>query len=390
MRSNNSQQPQVVSRPDWLSARQVLLTEEKELTRARDRLSAHRRELPWVKVDQNYRFHTPAGTRTLADLFDGRSQLIIYHFMWRGDLNDACVGCFFLADHIDGANLHLARHDVTLTVVSRAPLPVLQAFKQRMGWRFNWVSSEGSDFNYDYHVSFTPEEIASGQVYYNYRLTPASIEELSGFSVFYKDSHGDVFHTYSSYGRGNEEVLGAYVYLDLTPKGRNEPGPNHNLSDWVRHHDRYGLKGSVDATGGFISSHDSTCCSHAREPALMESSQLLQSLSTDPAISELRAFIEARALAVRAKDIDTATACISPGVILFDVVDPLEYRGSDALSKRVQQWFASFVGPNRFRNASIGSLGLPDYWLQPQSKSGERHDHQRPENRNVVALDDLL
>ena len=265
MRTSNWENPKIVSRADWLAARKDLLAEEKELTRARDRLSAHRRELPWVKVEQNYSFHTPAGTKTLAELFDGRSQLIVYHFMWRGDLNDACVGCSFLADHIDGANLHLTQHDVTLTVVSRAPLPVLQAFKQRMGWRFNWVSSEGSNFNYDYHVSFRPEEIASGQVLYNYQLTPASIEELSGFSVFYKDKQGDVFHTYSSYGRGNEEVLGAYIYLDLTPKGRNETGPNYNLSDWVRHHDRYGIGGFVDSTGGYISGRDSTCCSHLQE-----------------------------------------------------------------------------------------------------------------------------
>ena len=262
MTMNHWEQPAIVPRSEWLAAREELLAQEKELTRARDRVSAQRRALPWVKVEQNYSFDTAAGRKTLAELFNGRSQLIVYHFMWRGDLDDACVGCSFLADHIDGANLHLAEHDVSVIVVSRAPLPVLEAFKQKMGWRFDWVSSEDSDFNYDYHVSFRPEEIASGQVYYNYRLTQASIEELSGFSVFYQDKQGAVFHTYSSYGRGNEEVLGAYMYLDLTPKGRNETGPNHNLTDWVRHHDRYDMGGSVDSTGAYIAAASSKCCSH--------------------------------------------------------------------------------------------------------------------------------
>lgn len=270
MTTDNLDDPRVVSRADWLAARKDLLAKEKELTRARDRVNAQRRQLPWVKVEQNYRFDTPDGRKTLAELFDGRSQLIVYHFMWRGDLNDACVGCSFLADHIDGANLHLAEHDVTVTVISRAPLQILQDFKEHMGWRFNWVSSEGSDFNYGYHVSFRPEEIASGQVYYNYRPTPASIEELSGFSVFYKDKQGNVFHTYSSYGRGNEEVLGAYMYLDMTPKGRNETGPNHNLTDWVKHHDRYGKGGFVDQTGGYVAESKPTCCSHEATDELKE------------------------------------------------------------------------------------------------------------------------
>lgn len=262
MKTNQLEHPNVVSRENWLAARKALLAKEKELTQARDRLSAERRELPWVKVEQNYSFDTTAGRKTLGELFEGRSQLIIYHFMWRSDLNDACVGCSFLADHIDGANRHLAQHDVTLTVVSRAPLAVLEAFRQRMGWQFRWVSSEVSEFNYDYHVSFKAEQIASGQVYYNYGLMQASIEEASGFSVFYKDEQGEVFHTYSSYGRGNEEVLGAYVYLDLTPKGRNETGPHHNLTDWVRHHDRYGSGGFVDLTGGYRAEQNATCCAH--------------------------------------------------------------------------------------------------------------------------------
>jgi predicted dithiol-disulfide oxidoreductase (DUF899 family) len=257
--------PKVVSEAEWLDARTKLLTKEKELTRVRDALSASRRELPWVKVEKNYVFDTPSGRQTLAELFDGRSQLIVYHFMWRRELGEGCVGCSFLADHIDGANLHLAHHDVSFVVISRAPLPELETFKRRMGWRFKWVSSYGSDFNFDYHVSFTQDDLTKGQVYYNYRMTEASIEELSGISVFYKDANGDIFHTYSSYGRGNEEVLGAYIYLDLTPKGRNETGPNHNLTDWVRHHDRYGAGGFVDSTGGYIRSEESGSCCHAAE-----------------------------------------------------------------------------------------------------------------------------
>jgi predicted dithiol-disulfide oxidoreductase (DUF899 family) len=254
---------QIVSREDWLAARKAHLVKEKELTRARDRLSAERRALPWVKVDKTYAFDTKHGRKTLAELFDGRSQLVVYHFMWRRDLGTGCIGCSFLADHLDGANMHLAHHDVTVVVVSRAPLAVLQAFRKRMGWKFDWVSSAGSDFNYDYHVSFTPEQLASGKVYYNYDTTEASIEELSGISVFCKDEAGDIFHTYSSYGRGNEEVLGTYMYLDLTPKGRNETGPYRNLGDWVRHHDRYDAGGSVDAAGGYhpAEAADSCCAS---------------------------------------------------------------------------------------------------------------------------------
>jgi predicted dithiol-disulfide oxidoreductase (DUF899 family) len=254
--------PKVVSEAEWLSARQALLLKEKELTHARDEVSAARRSLPWVRVEKDYLFDTVDGPKTLAGLFAGRSQLIVYHFMWRRELGEGCVGCSFLADHIDGPNQHLAQHDVTLVVCSRAPLDVLQAFRKRMGWRFPWVSSSGSDFNFDYQVSFSPEQLASGEVYYNYRTTKASIEELSGTSVFYRNERGEIFHTYSSYGRGSEEVLGTYAFLDITPKGRNENGPNHNLSDWVRHHDKYDAGGFVDATGGYIAPVEPhKCCS---------------------------------------------------------------------------------------------------------------------------------
>ena len=256
----------VTSRQEWLAARAALLVKEKELTRLRDELSAARRELPWVKVDKEYIFDTPQGRRTLSELFAGRSQLIVYHFMWRHDLNDGCVGCSFLSDHIDGANQHLRQHDVTLVVVSRAPLATLTAYRQRMGWQFEWVSSRDSDFNYDYNVSFKPEQLASGRVYYNFRTTEAPpIEDLSGLSVFYKDPGGDIFHTYSSYARGNEEVLGTYMYLDLTPKGRNENGPRHNLTDWVRHHDRYGATGTIDPAGGFVPAQTSPGCCAAHD-----------------------------------------------------------------------------------------------------------------------------
>jgi len=250
----------VVSLEEWLAARKDLLEKEKEFTRARDALNAKRRELPWVKVEKQYVFDTPQGKKSLADLFDGRSQLIVYHFMWRKEFGEGCVGCSYLCDHVDGARQHLVQHDVNWVAISRAPLTELEGFKKRMGWNFPWVSSLESDFNFDYHVSFHAKDLVTGKVYYNYRETDASIEELSGMSVFYKDEKGDIYHTYSTYGRGNEEVLGTYMWLDITPKGRNETGPNHNLSDWVRHHDRYEAKGHVDATGAFIADKPKSCC----------------------------------------------------------------------------------------------------------------------------------
>jgi predicted dithiol-disulfide oxidoreductase (DUF899 family) len=225
----------IVSREQWLIARKAHLAREKELTRLRDRVSAERRALPWVKVDKAYVFDGPDGKETLSQLFGRNSQLIVYHFMWRWDLDQGCSGCSFLSDHIDGANLHLAHHDVSLVVVSRAPLAKLEAYKKRMGWQFKWVSSYGSDFNYDYHVSFTKDDLAKGKVYYNYQMTEASIEELPGISVFFKDAAGDVFHTYSSYARGGDLLIGAYNYLDLTPKGRNE----ETNMNWMRRHDEY-------------------------------------------------------------------------------------------------------------------------------------------------------
>jgi predicted dithiol-disulfide oxidoreductase (DUF899 family) len=232
-------QHRIVSRDEWLAARKQHLINEKELTRLRDRLSAERRELPWIKVEKDYRFDTPDGRMTLADLFDGRSQLIVQHFMLGPGWTEGCVGCSFTADHIEGALVHLEHHDVTLVVVSRAPLTEIEAYKKRMGWRFRWVSSYGSDFNYDFDVSFRKEDLAQGTARYNYEKLDFEIDELAGHSVLYKDAAGNVFHTYSTYARGDEQLIGAYNYLDLTPKGRNETGPNHDLTDWVRRHDEY-------------------------------------------------------------------------------------------------------------------------------------------------------
>jgi predicted dithiol-disulfide oxidoreductase (DUF899 family) len=251
----------VVSRTEWTAARKELLAREKEQTRLRDQLSAERRALPWVKVEKEYVFDAPEGKVTLADLFEGRSQLVVKHFMLGPEWKEGCVGCSFEVDHIEGALVHLEHHDVTYVVISRAPLADIEGFKKRMGWRFKWVSSAGNDFNYDYQVSFTKEQLAMGQVYYNYRMTESSIDELSGISVFYKDEAGEIFHTYSTYGRGAEELISTYIVLDLTPKGRNETGPSHDLTDWVRHHDRYDADGSVDPTGRSVPAAGSTCCS---------------------------------------------------------------------------------------------------------------------------------
>ncbi|PWB61438.1 MAG: DUF899 domain-containing protein [Bradyrhizobiaceae bacterium] len=229
------QHPPIVSREDWIAARKRHLAREKELTRLHDEVMAERRALPWVRIEKDYAFDTPQGRRALAELFAGRSQLIVYHFMWRADLGTGCVGCSFLCDHVDGANLHLKHHDATFVAVSRAPLAVLEAYRTRMGWRFDWVSSEGSDFNFDFHVSFTKDQLETGKVYYNYEMTESSIEELPGLSVFIKDEAGAVFHTYSGYGRAGDVLLGAHNFLDFTPKGRNET----TIMDWVRRHDEY-------------------------------------------------------------------------------------------------------------------------------------------------------
>jgi predicted dithiol-disulfide oxidoreductase (DUF899 family) len=228
----------VVSRDEWLAARTEHLRREKEFSKLRDQLSAERRALPWVRVDKTYTFDTPDGPRTLADLFDGRSQLIVYHFMFGPSWEEGCPSCSLLSDHIDGATVHLAQRDVTLVAVSRAPLDRIEAFRKRMGWRFPWVSSHGSDFNHDHHVSFTEEDRAAGEVDYNFGRRRYTSDELPGVSVFIRDESGDVFHTYSAYARGLDLMVGAYNYLDLVPKGRDEDALDFTMA-WVRHHDRY-------------------------------------------------------------------------------------------------------------------------------------------------------
>jgi predicted dithiol-disulfide oxidoreductase (DUF899 family) len=228
-------QHRVVSQEEWLTARRQLLSKEKEFTRQRDQLSTERRELPWVRVEKEYVFDTPSGKQTLSDLFEGRSQLMVYHFMFGPGWEQGCPSCSFVSDHIDGANWHLPHRDVTLLAVSRAPLAQIEAFKERMGWHFKWVSSYGSDFNYDFHVSFTNDQLAQGEVEYNYHLVEG-YDELPGLSVFYKD--GAIFHTYSAYARGLDMLVGAYNYLDLAPKGRDEADLPSTMA-WVRHHDRY-------------------------------------------------------------------------------------------------------------------------------------------------------
>jgi predicted dithiol-disulfide oxidoreductase (DUF899 family) len=255
----------IVSPDEWLAARKQLLSKEKELTRLRDQVSAERRNLPWVKIEKNYVFDGPQGKETLADLFDGRSQLVVYHFMFAPGWEEGCRSCSFLADHIDGALVHLAHRDVTLLAVSRAPLSQLEAFKRRMGWRFTWVSSYGNDFNRDYHVSFTKDDIARGKTYYNYEERESPGEgEAPGTSVFYQDGTGDIFHTYSSYARGGDMLIGAYNYLDLVPKGRDEDGLAFTMA-WVRHHDRYADNYVVDSLAPYLPPKSSDSCHGSEE-----------------------------------------------------------------------------------------------------------------------------
>ena len=249
----------VVSRAEWLAARKAHLANEKKLTKTRDELSRQRRELPWVKVEKSYVFDDPGGRETLAELFGGRGQLIVYHFMFGPDWEHGCPSCSFLADHFDGAAVHLAQRDVTLLVVSRAPLAQIETFKRRMGWRFKWVSSFGNDFNLDYHVSFTKDEMDKGQAYYNYKVGQFPAEEAPGASVFYKDAAGDVFHTYSTYGRGLDMLIGAYHFLDLAPKGRDEDGLAFSMS-WIRHHDRYGNSAAIDRVATYTPPKTSAAC----------------------------------------------------------------------------------------------------------------------------------
>ncbi|TDP71545.1 DUF899 domain-containing protein [Roseateles toxinivorans] len=253
--ADNTHHP-VVSHERWLAERIKLLEREKELTRWNDQLAQERRALPWVRMDKDYVFETPMGPRRLADLFDGRRQLLVQHFMFAPGWEQGCKSCSFMADHHDGMTAHLAQRDVTLLAVSCAPLADIERFRQRMGWRFKWVSSQGSDFNRDFHVSFTPQELASGEVHYNYKLQPFPQAEAPGISVFYRDDGGQVFHTYSRFGRGVEVMMGTYHLLDLTPVGRDEEGMAYGM-EWLRHHDRYEPAAPVKAAPAAAGS---ACC----------------------------------------------------------------------------------------------------------------------------------
>jgi len=232
------QNHKVVSREEWLVARKEHLAKEKEFTRLRDQLSQQRRALPWAKVEKAYIFDGPNGKETFAELFAGRSQLLVYHFMFHPSWNEGCKSCSFWADNFNGIMVHLNQRDVTMAVISKAPLDQLEVFKKRMGWNFKWVSSFSTDFNRDYQVSFTPEELEKGEMYHNYEVRKFPREEAAGISVFYKDQEGNIFHTYSCYARGLDMLNGAYHYLDLVPKGRDEADLSYPQA-WVRHHDKY-------------------------------------------------------------------------------------------------------------------------------------------------------
>ncbi|WAX95172.1 thioredoxin family protein [Aminobacter sp. NyZ550] len=249
-------QHETVSRDEWVAARRTLLAKEKAMTRARDALSAERRELPWVRIDKQYYFDGPGGQLSLSDLFDGRSQLFIKHFMMAPGQQHHCVGCSFEMDNVDSVLVHLENHDVSYVAVTRAPLAEAEALKARMGWKARFVSSFRSDFNYDFNVSYTPEQLAAKQAIYNFEPLDFPIEDLSGDSVFYKDDDGQIYLTYSTFGRGAEQFLGIYGFLDVMPKGRAENGPFHLLADWVRPHDMYGKGGMVEMTGRY---HPADC-----------------------------------------------------------------------------------------------------------------------------------
>jgi predicted dithiol-disulfide oxidoreductase (DUF899 family) len=242
-----------VSHAEWLAARKQFLAKEKEFTHLRDALSKQRRELPWEKVEKNYVFEGPSGTVTLGDLFGGCSQLLVYHFMFGPGWKEGCPSCSFIADQFDSITLHMAQRDTRLVAVSRATLGEIEAFKKRMGWKFPWVSSFGTDFNYDYRVSFSKQEIASGKAIYNYETSSFEAEEGPGASVFYRED-GEIFHTYSTYGRGLDMMLNAYNFIDLTPKGRDEDSLPFPMA-WVRHHDKY------EDTSTLTAKSKASCCS---------------------------------------------------------------------------------------------------------------------------------
>lgn len=230
--------PTLVNRDPWLVERRALLAREKELTHLQDRLAEARRKLPWVRLADDYVFDTPEGPRRLADLFQGRRQLVVQHFMFGPGWPEGCPSCSFMADHLDAMAPHLAQRDIALLAVSRAPLAEIEGFRRRMGWRFAWASSHGNSFNRDFNVSFEPQDRIDGQVFYNFEMQPLPLQEAPGISVFCKDDAGEVFLTYATFGRGLEVMMGSYGLIDLTPRGRDEAGLDYPMA-WVRHHDRY-------------------------------------------------------------------------------------------------------------------------------------------------------
>ena len=227
----------IVSRDEWLEARLAHLAREKEFTRLRDELTRERQELPWVKVDKEYHFDSANGKLQLADLFGGKKQLLIYHFMFGPDWEEGCPSCSYWADNFNGIDIHLAHRDTTLLAISNTSVEKIEGYKKRMGWTFNWVSSSGSDFNRDFHVTFTQDEVDKGEMYYNYHLTKFPSPEGPGISVLFRDESGDIFHTYSCYARGLDMLNGAYHMLDLTPLGRDEEGKGNMY--WLRRRDQY-------------------------------------------------------------------------------------------------------------------------------------------------------
>lgn len=246
----------IVSREEWLKQRVALVEKERAALKQQNQLSEERRALPWVKIEKEYVFDGPAGKVTLGELFSNRSQLFIKHFMMGPGQTRQCVGCSFEVDHVTGLLPHLENHDVSYVAVARAPIAEIEVLRKRMGWEFPWVSSYHNEFNYDFNVSFRPEQIATGKVFYNFAPRKIGMEDLSGNSVFYKDGKGEIFLTYSAFGRGCEQFLGAYSFLDVMPKGRNENGPHHSLGDWVRPWNLYGEGGTVEANGRY---HTPSC-----------------------------------------------------------------------------------------------------------------------------------
>jgi len=252
----------IVSREEWLKERTELLAKEKAFTKMRDQIGAERRALPWVRVEKEYVFDAPTGKVTLSQLFAGRSQLFIKHFMMGPGQTEQCVGCSLEVDHLEGILEHLENHDVSYVAVARAPIEEIEVVRTRMGWHFPWVSSYHSDFNYDFNVSFTPAQLAAGNAYYDFQQSNPGVEDLSGDSVFFKDDAGQIFHTYSVFGRGGEAFLGIYRIFDVMPKGRNENGPYNSLTDWARPKNQYGKGGMVEGNGRF---HATACACSAHK-----------------------------------------------------------------------------------------------------------------------------